>query len=542
MRTPLFAATLLTLIAADAQAQTQTWRVISATNNIIATPGFAGSPAPNFFRYSLLDSGNSVVVGQISAAPNNGRWVRRQGSFVRYAQLDTTGTVGPNRQGAEAGHVFRSLRSGDDRLGSDSNIAILGLAGAPGASTGSLPNAAWRFNGSVNNEYARALVDTQLGPNLGAGWFFADEALISHPQADGSILVFSNITSPTNFTRRGVVKNTVAGGNVTCALVGSTLPALSPNIGNSNPFNSISSVYSLDGNRTFMFANTQIGATESGVWEICNGAPIARVLTARTGALGPSVPGLPNATFVEIITDLRNGGNGEFLFSASYRESAISIPRGLFRQKNGANNLIAKLDDTTAALGPNWLGSTFSRFENESLIGAGQHVAFEANVFTPQNTTVTGIFRIRPGGNPEPVVLAEILAFGPGTGQTFARFDRWILLANGDIIADCAVNNGPSGLYRFRTGQAPQLLMAAGTIVPVQTTTGLVQASVVSYEVPVVEGDSAQSSYSWSGYESWAATDGTLLVGGTINVAGTNVGALMVYNIDINAFLKDGFE
>jgi hypothetical protein len=526
-----------------AGAQALNWRVVSTNSAIVNTPGFPAGSTPNFFKYSLLDSGNQTVLGEIGNPPLSGRWVRRQGTFVKYAQVDVTGAPGPNRTGAEAGHVFRSLVFGDVRAGSDSNISIVGRAGAPGVSTSGLPNAVWRFDGAQNQEIMRASLDNNFGPNLGAGWFFADEAPTTYPQADGSTLIYTNIVSPTSFTRRGVVKNTPATGNSTCALIGSTLPALSPNIGNANPFLGISSIVTLDGTRSLMLASTQLGSAESGIWEICNGAPNVLALTTRSGSLGPNI-GISTAVFIEINTNARNGGNGELLFAAAYRTApgSTEFNRGFFRRKNGSNNLIAVRGDT-GALGPNWLGSSFSTFENESLIGAGAHVGFEADVRTPDNTTVAGIFRIRPGGNPEPVALIGILGqFAPAAGQTFGRFDRWTMLANGDVIADCAVNNGPSGLYRFRIGQAPQLVMSVGQAIPVQTTSGLVQASVVSFDLPVVDDDSSQSSYSWGGYESWAATDGTLMVRATVNLNGTNTGVLLLSKVDVDVLLKDGFE
>jgi hypothetical protein len=533
-----FSAALLCLALPTAQAQT--WRVVSANNALIPTAGFSAPTAPNFFLFSQFDGGQGQILAQTSTAGAEGRWLRRQGSFVRYATVDATGSLGPNRSGAEANHVFRALRFGHDRSGGDTNISIAGKAGAPGVSSVGLPNAAWRFNGTQNNEFARALLDNQLGPGLGAGWFFADEELNLLPRNDGSILIFNNITSPVSFTRRGVVRNT-ATGNVTCALIGSTLASVSPNIGNANPFEQIEDIVTTDGNRTFILARTQFSAIESGVWEICNGAPVVRLLSERGGAFAPNV-GIPGAVFAQFYGNVRTSSSGELVFGALYRESAIAVNVGLFKQSNGLNNLIAKRDDTSAALGPNWLGSRFSTFEHDSLIAAGQHVAFEATVVTPSSNSVTGIFRIRPGGNPEPVALEGVLAFGPAAGQTFTRFDRWVLLSNGDIVADCAVANGPSGLYRFRAGSAPQLLLAVGTTVPVQTTSGLVQASVVNYAVALVDGDSAQSSLSWAGVDSWAGTDGTLLVSATLNVGGTSVGTLMTFAIDVGAYLKDGFE
>ena len=528
-------------------AQLANWSVVSANNTIIPTAGFPSTVAPSFFRYGVGDVGQGLIVGESSTGGTlAGRYARINGVFTQYVQLDVSGLKGPGRSGAEAGHVFRVITTGDHDIGANGQVVFSGRAGAPGSVTSTLPVAVWRWNTQANIEIARNLTDGALGPNLGPGWFF-DSTPLLRSLPNGNVIIDADLISPTSANRDAVILHVAGVGNTPCVLQGSTDLSLSPNLGDNSTFALAGAGFRpvALASKVYLTAATTASTGGRGIWEICNGAPRAIAATDRSTALGPSY-GVSTAYFSNLFTNVRPGASGDLVFEGQFRDAnVVSQPffNGIFRHRSGVNQRLA-YTGTTGTQGPNWLGSTFSTLNAASLTSAGRHIAFEGDARTPDNTTVGGIWRIRPDGNPEPVALEGILGqFGPAPGQTFARFDQWTLFANGDVIANCAVNGGSNGLYRFAIGRAPETIIRVGQTIPVQTTTGIVQATVNSFQITVPENDSGNSSYNWSGIDSWTGTDASVLLSASINVGGTNVGVLLLSQVaDLEVYLKTGFE
>jgi hypothetical protein len=349
--------------------------------------------------------------------------------------------------------------------------------------------------------------------------------------SSGAVVIDTEVVSPSAQVLRSVHQHTPGAGNSACWIAGSALPSVGPNLGNSASFSVLRDTVILDGSQVFAWARTNATSAlgfEAGVWRICNGAPAPIALTLRTGALGPNI-GIPSAYFADINSNVRNGGSGELLFSGDWVAGVgFAAGSGIFRQRNGVNTLIAKRDDA-GTLGPNWQGARFSSYVPASLIGAGPHAAFAATAKTPDNTLFEGIWRIRPNGNPEPVALVGVPgAFGPKPTQSFQSIGQWTILANGDVIAECFVSGSVNGLYLFRVGQVPQLILSAGQLIPVTTSTGSVQASVISFSLPNPMDDTGPSSRAWAGIDSWAGTDGSVLARAVLNVAGTSTQTLLL--------------
>ena len=534
--------------ALPAHAQPADWRVVSSSNVLVPTAGFPSNVAPAFFRYALGDVGSGLMVAQTSnGGVLAGRYARINGSFVQYVREDVMGNLGPGRTGAESNHVFRDIVFGDDDIGATGQVAFAGRAGLPGSTVSTLPVAAWRWDTQRNIEIMRTLTDRALGPNLGPGWFFSAAPLLRN-LPNNNVVLDVDLTSPTAATRDGVVLHVPGVGNRACLLQGSTDLALSPNLGDGSTFVLSFSGYRpvALGNRLFVAANTTASVGEFGIWEICDGAPRAIAASDRTNGLGPSY-GVNTAYFASFDSNVRPGANGDLIFDARFRDStAVNQPflSGIFRHRSGVNGRLA-YTGTTGVQGPNWLGSSFSAIAAASLTSAGGYIAFEGTARTPDATSVDGIWRIKPNGNPEPVALVGILGqFGPAAGQTFQRFDQWTQFSNGDIIANCAVNGSVSGIYRFAVGRAPEKIISVGQVIPVQTTGGIVQATVNSFQLDVPNnGDSSASSLNWSGVDSWAGTDGSVMLLASLNVNGTAVNVLLLSQVsDLNVFLKNGFE
>lgn len=445
--------------------------------------------------------------------------------------------------------MFREIASGVHDIGANGQVVFSGRAGVPGSVTNTLPLAVWRWDTQRNIEISRNLTDGVLGPNLGPGWFFnsatVNGTLILRNLPNGNVAIDSNLISPTSASREAVVLHIAGVGNTPCMLQGSSDLSLGPNLGDNSTFRGEISNYNTValGNKIYLAARTTANSGDLGIWEICNGAPRAIAASDRTTALGPSY-GVSTAYFTAFGTNVRPGASGDLVFEAQFKDSAnVPALRGIFRNRSGVNQRVA-YTGTSGVQGPNWLGSTFSAITASTLTSAGRHIAFEGNARTTDNTTVGGIWRIQPDGNPEPVALVGILGqFGPAPGQTFAGFGAWTLLANGDVIALCSVNGGSTGLYRFAIGRAPETIIRVGQIIPVQTTTGIVQATVNSSQILVPGNDSGSSSNNWAGIDSWTGTDASVLLSASINVGGTNVNVLLLSQVaDLDLLLKTGFE
>lgn len=548
-----FVALFTTILSAAPQlssAALPVWSVIASDNPAIPTAGFPSGTAPAFYEVALADAGNGQIRAQLGSNSGgfDGHWLRVDGSFQRFARLDATGSVGPARTGVEANHVFREITQSADDLATDGQISILGRAGIPGSDVNSLPPAIWRRLNGQNVELARFGTDGVLGPGLGSNWRFGALGT-SYTRLrsldSGQVLIDAPLLSPENLERSALVLHTPGGGNQTCALRGSTGASNGPNLGNAAAFINASGFFPVAFSDR-IFINATASGTENfeGIWQVCAGSPQPLAVSRFTGPLGPNA-GVGSAEFALIRSLPQPLGNG-IAFLAYFRTSAgASLRSGIFQNQAGLNSLLAQSDDS-GSLGPNFGQARFASLDplQTQIAGAAQQLAFEAIATDISNTAIPGLWRIRPQGNPEPVALVGVAGpFAPGAGQLFQRIDRWSLFPNGDIVAECLVQNGPSGLYLFAIGRAPRLILRNGQTISVNTTAGIAQATVNSFSV-IGAGDTSQGASAHpSGIDSWAARDGSVLVSASIALPTGNANALMLSRVsDFDRFLVDGYE
>lgn len=543
-------ATIAALTPQLASAVQPVWTVIATDNPAIPTAGFPSGTAPAFYEVALADGGGGQVRAQLGSNSGgfDGHWLRRGSIFQRFARLDATGSVGPGRSGAESNHVFREITQFADDLAAEGQISILARAGLPGSDANSLPQAVWRRLNGQNVELARFGTDGLLGPGVGSNWRFGAQGT-SYTRLrsldSGKVLIDAPLLNPDNLERSALVLHTPGAGNQACVLRGSSAASNGPNLGNTAAFINASGFFPVVfADRIFINATASSTENFEGIWQVCEGMPRPLAVSRFTGALGPAV-GVGSAEFSQIRSQPQPLGNG-IAFLASFRVSAgASLRSGIFQHQGGVNSLLAQSDDI-GNLGPNFGQARFASLDplQTQIAGAAQHLAFEAIATDLGNMAIPGLWRIRAQGNPEPVALVGVVgAFAPAPGQLFQRINRWSLFANGDIVAECSVANGPSGLYLFAIGQAPELILRNGQSVSVNTTAGLAQATVNSF-FPIGAGDSSQGASAHpSGIDSWAARDGTVLVGASLGLTTGNANALMLAQVsDFDRLLVDGFE
>jgi hypothetical protein len=358
---------------------------------------------------------------------------------------------------------------------------------------------------------------------------------------DSAVLIDAPVLSPTNQSNSAVLVNLPVVGNAVCMLSRDT-GSLGPGLAGLS-FVTASQGYFpvVHGNRIYANATASGSATREGIWRICDGAPRALAASGLSGSLGPDT-GVFDSVFTTIRTPPRPLAGDAVSFIAEMRNgSAAALQTGIFKNQSNSNAVLA-LSDTTGSLGPNFAGSTFPTFSFTSFASAGDYLVFENTAQTPV-INIGGLWRVRAdGGGPQPVVLeGQGMPYSTGAGQIVTRIDRWSMFANGDIVAECVVNGGPSGLYLFPLNRPAQLLLRVGQSLSVNTTSGPINATVTAFAVDLDSSQGAASS--WGGVDSWAGSDGTLLARAQLDISGSSATTyISTQATDLNRVFRNGFE
>jgi hypothetical protein len=532
----------------------QDWQVIAANDPFLPSNGIPAGSAPDFVDVALADIGAGQMRGVLanSSGGLDGHWMRRDGSFVRFARANSAGALGPNRTGTEASDVFVGITQSGDDVGPDGQVTFIAVAGPPGSST-TASTGVWRTPAAslalANIEIMRYGTDGVLGPNLGAGWRFGalGSSYLRALSIEGSdVLIDAQTLSPTNQEASALVLHRPSLGNSTCALRGSTEAATGPGIGDAS-FQMTSGFFPRVANNEVyvqaLIGGTSVGFRE-GYWRVCNGAPQALALTFDSGVLGPGTS--VSGRFEALRDPPKPMNSGQIAFLASFRPDInASIINGVFRHAAGVNRLLAVDGSSSAEHGPNHAGGVFEALtpNNATLIAAKRHLALRTTMLKPGDVRVTGLWRLADATPATPVALiGESGAASPGGGLTFTSIGSYAVFDNGDIIAQCGTSAGTTGLYLFALGRAPRLLFAAGQSVNVITVNGPATATVLSYAVN--DGATAPSRHA-SGGDDWAARDGQILVNATLSIPGRPSAIqtwLLARAVDVDLLFADGFE
>ncbi len=524
----------------SAFAQTVPWQVVAGANADLAIPGFpAGSRS---YTDVLLGDVGAGLVGVRMTSPTSaaGYWARRQGTWTRYATTGVAGaTEGPGRTGAEAGHTFLSITTGGSGAGADGQRVFIARAG----NAADVQNATWglwRWDTNTNSEVARVLTDGVLGPGLGAGWVFPNDAGFASARmmGGGTMVINADATSPTGATRRMLARHVPGQGNLPCMVRQSTDPALSPGLSAGDSFDAAWGMSALALTpQGKVYGSFSASGSRWGIWEVCNGAPRAVAVNGEPGARGPEI-GVSTATFASTSFDTPRPAANGFYFFASYRRVSSETSRlGLFWHDGAANRPLA-INDDSGNWGPNWQGTTWRSFTANSLVGAGEYAAFFAQVNTTDGGNPSGLWRVRAGGTPELAALIGLTGdYGPEPNRTWSSFLGRAVLANGDIVVAARTNPGNElALWLLKSGAAPRRLLVAGQTVTIPTTSaGNVQATVNSVSI-----DDGAALYG-GGEDSWAAADGSILVHADI-VGYGGVRLLAIPSNPVNLVFRNGFD
>jgi hypothetical protein len=511
--------------------------VLAQSTAIVSKPGF-----PSNFNFltliqeKLSNDGSGVLVRSANRV-----WVLRNNTFFELVQTGQTGILGPNRSGPDAGHVFDFV--GNFQLGPNGSLSLQATAGAPGSSGN--PIAFWHNEGSQNVEFARLGVDSALGPNLGTQWRFGSSGAnyfnLNHIGSD--VLLDTILLRPDNARRSVVMRHQPGVGNTTCLVEGET-GALGPNVlDTTSTFRGggVTGLFPMVlGQRSYVNVTISGNEIQEGIWRICDGNPTAIALSRVTGALGPGTS--PTAFFNTIRVNPRPISNQALIFTANYRANAnAGSEDALFVHQNGSNQLVAA-EGVTGALGPNVGTATFEDLApiNLDLAGSQGYAAFRTTILTPARQT--GLWRVSNGSGPEPVIL-----YGqtPVAGSIVSSISSWTVFANGDVIADTSLTDGRSGLMvRFARNAAPQIILSVGQSISVQTPTGPQVATLNSYSRVLDDLlNTGRSSNWWTGADSWAASNGVVLVNANLTLNNVNVPVLArLLASDQDFLFRNGFE
>ncbi len=493
-----------------AHAQNADWTVVAGEDGRVITAGLPNGTGRNITDSILGDVGRNQVGFRISSPDNlAGYWAYQQGTFVRMTELGVSTSRGPGRSGAEAAHVFLNVYTGNGAAAPDAQRAFSGRAGEAG-NTATATYGVWRWDGTRNVEAARTLTDGPLGPGLGTGWEFPNDSAFATARAldGGGILMDVSLKSPTGGSSRGIVKHVAGQGNQPCLRIGATEAALAPGLVAGDSFQT---PYSFENNLAVTAAGRVYGAfnasgSRAGIWEICNGAPRVIVANGQTGTQGPAI-GIATATFTTSIEAPYPGLAGQFyFFSAFRRTSGANSEYGLF-WNDGTNSRPMAFADASGTYGPNWLNATWRNFDTSSLSTSGGYAAFSASVNT-EDSTPTGFWRVRAGQRPQLLALIGLTGqYGPEPNRTWRSFGASAVMANGDLLLEARTDPGDTyALWLLEVGRAPRKILAPGQAISIATTTGTVQTTVTDFDI--ANGGSTHS----RGRDLWAGADGTVLV------------------------------
>lgn len=517
--------------------------LVTNSNAIINANGAPGG-ITSFTGAALSDDGRSVQVN-LSSGNGNAPWIYRNGGFARYALVESPGQFGPARTSAESAHVFRALHATRDLA--NGQVTFVGQAGPSNADTSTLPLAAWRNSGGQNVEMMRLGTDTALGPNLGPGWRFGSSGSFSlrlNQTDTGHVMFDTLVMTPGDLTRHAMVLHRPGVGNAACMIQGET-GVLGPNVANPDAIfigASLGYVPATFDQRMYVNATIEGNGYQEGIWRICDGAPAPIALQNTAGALGPGTSA--SGRFGQVRSNARALGDAAVVFLAEYRAfDAASLAHGLFLHSGGSNQLIVA-EDTTSTLGPQFQDTVFDDLQPAltPFASAGHFVAFETDVRRQNNTRSRGLWRLHAGGTTEPLVVEGEPGMLAQGGQV-QRIDRWVLLGNGDLIAELAVTGGTGGLYLFESGRPSRLLLASGQSIAVPTSLGPRSVAISSFALANDGLGSQNASSHWSGYDGWAGRNGNILLNASFNLDGNAVNALLLMQAsDQGRLFKDGFE
>lgn len=529
-RTTLAAALLFACGTLHAAPQ---WRVVlHGPSTQMHAPGLPASPASYGFTLRGPDLGPDGTFDTVITRGDgrDGRWIEHDGIAVPLAELETTGATGPNRNGADDGHVFLEWISGAD-AGAPGQRVFIAAAGEPGVSPNNTREAVWRSEGTGLVEIARYGRDDILGPGIGSGWSFASNVPFANATsaADGRIVLHASVR-PAGENPRGAVIQHIDSGNRACAIVFSNAQAHRPNIFASDVFESLAQPALSTDARVFARGTARTeppgGGYRIGLWQLCDGAPVARVLTVETNALGPGIDAHPAANFTALHERIAPADGG-FFFPGSGREAAdAGSPgfNGVFFHADGGNGPVVLTGDA-GAFGPGIAGRVFA---NANVLyrvsAAGRFAVIDSTVRTPPATsTQQGLWRLEPGQTAVPLALAgEDGALAPAPGLRWTSFTAAAVFANGDVVALARTSDNRAGVWRLRAGHAPVALLRIGDSVAVPTPGGgTAQAAVTNIALPGSAGEEDHA-----GDDHWASASGHVLL--DVDLAGHTANPVFV--------------
>ncbi len=556
---------LATLFAQNAFAAPE-WRVVlTRSSNTITLPNL---PAPGSYDIALpgpviSDSagGNLNFVLRLA----NGEydlWRELPGALQAYAQIGATGSTGPGRTGAEAGHVFRRLTNASTTyVFSDSNQqdarVFTGYAGDPAATLDNSPIGAWISTTTGNTEFARFGTDGALGPALGAGWSFQSNGGPNifgtlHALPGGAVLMQTGARSPVppNLPYVTLVRHQPGVGNLACSVTQSTNTAWAPGVLGNDYFEAIRYASSSPRGEVYAAADaarqTPI-AVRNGIWQFCAGSPQIKALSQSTGALGPNIPGNANAVFTSILPNIAPSTAGAFYFTGKSENTTLPF-KGIFHHANGQNTALL-LNGVEGALGPQIPGFVFDTILEYDPISAGRFAIVRATIRPVGGSSSTvGIWRLRPDASPEPVaIIGNTGAFVPMAGRVWRDLDLFNIFENGDVIVQSATTNPPAlldvvSVWRIRPGRAPEEILKRGDFVRTPTAAGPVLRAVRGFSRP---GAGSAAIREYGGDDSWVSASGQALINVEIEpMEGlTFVSPWVRAQVtDLDVFLQDGFE
>lgn len=509
MRYPSLGFTVLCLLSStSAGAADVRWRVVvSSSDSRIALPQLPDDHVP--IGVGLADGGAGMLGFQLrpsGSSPVDGNWVERGSMLSQYAALGAAGALGPGRGGAESTHVFRRLYYGDS-AGAGAR-AFGATANDPSQSAGDASSGLWLWNGGGNVEIARYGSEGALGPGID-GYVYKSFHHVDDTDNEFNVwmlpqrrVLFAGRIGATTATLGddGLSVHTPGLGNRPCMLPGSAAPEFAPGV-NSATFTGISAlksisrrgeVYALAGVR-----NSATGWSASGIWQFCDGAPRAAVLTGDVGDYGPGFPG-GSAVFGGDSNGLRNyiapSVAGGFYFSSGGRMSPASgAPTffGLFHH-DGTRNRPILLQNSEGQYGPQIAGYVFSNpTVPYDVKAAGRYAALKIAISPvgDGSSDYPGLWRIADDGSIEPVAVSgSISPYTPAPGRIWnGTFYRYAVFDDGDIVTlastkDTADASTAISWWRLSPGAAPVEILKVGDLVDVPTPSGVVTKAVTAID------------------------------------------------------------
>jgi len=495
-------------VAADAG-----WHVVvSSSNNGIALPQLPTGHYP--FGVALGDRGGGTMGFQLAPSTGlyaDGNWLLRGSVLAPYAQVGATGALGPGRSGAESTHVFRGLYYGDS-IG-EGPRAFGATANDPADSPDDASQGIWLWDGTRNVEVARLGRDDVLGPGLGSGVVY--KSLHNVDSADDidvrslpnrRVLFAGRIGTDSTLGSDGLSVYTPGSGNTPCLLQGSTDPSLSPGLGAST-FAGISPSFAVSPlGEVYSYAYLAANGTglSDGIWQLCDGAPRAAVLSGVSDAYGPGLG--DTAVFGGDGNGLRSflapSLPGSFYFTSGGRMSTTSgAPTflGLFHHDGAQHrNVPIMLDNSEGTYGPQIAGYVFhTAVVPYSVRAAGKYAALLTDMSPVGNSSsfTGGLWRLSADGTIEPVAISgDTAAYAPAAGRIWnGTYYRFAVFDNGDIVTLADTKNTANSTtaiswWRLSRGAAPVEILKVGDTVQVPTPSGVVGKVVTDIDPTYVIG------------------------------------------------------